>query len=256
MLKTCLRIVTAALLTAALAGVSPAGVYAYDDTDGDGIVNPLDNCPTTFNPDQADSNHDGIGDACAGTDGDGVPDIIDNCPTVYNPDQKNTYGGPAGDACEAESGVRLNGSANNIIVYEMVNVAQVQFYTAGGQQLGGVTNADLQALAARGPGAVLNVTTDGKVTVTYLGGTVFSVTDALVSPSLVSTFSFAGITPGSSASSQSAPAAPAPVTYTVRAGDTLSKIAAKFKTSVTALVKANHLKDANFLRIGQTLTIP
>jgi hypothetical protein len=34
------------------------------------------------------------------TDGDGVPDIIDNCPTVPNPDQANQSGGTLGNACE------------------------------------------------------------------------------------------------------------------------------------------------------------
>jgi hypothetical protein len=35
-----------------------------DDADGDGVPDAQDNCPFTYNPDQADSNHDGIGDAC------------------------------------------------------------------------------------------------------------------------------------------------------------------------------------------------
>jgi DNA/RNA endonuclease G (NUC1) len=34
------------------------------DTDGDGLPDSADNCPVTFNPDQADTDHDGIGDAC------------------------------------------------------------------------------------------------------------------------------------------------------------------------------------------------
>lgn len=34
------------------------------DTDGDGWPDGCDNCPTVANPDQADSNSDGIGDAC------------------------------------------------------------------------------------------------------------------------------------------------------------------------------------------------
>jgi hypothetical protein len=38
--------------------------------------------------------------AGADSDGDGVIDAVDNCPTVANPDQENNYGGPKGDACE------------------------------------------------------------------------------------------------------------------------------------------------------------
>ena len=34
------------------------------DADGDGIPDISDNCPTVYNPDQADSDNDGIGDAC------------------------------------------------------------------------------------------------------------------------------------------------------------------------------------------------
>ncbi len=35
-----------------------------NDSDGDGVPDASDNCPMVFNPDQADSNHDGFGDAC------------------------------------------------------------------------------------------------------------------------------------------------------------------------------------------------
>lgn len=34
------------------------------DADGDGVSDPNDNCPTTPNPDQRDTNNDGVGDAC------------------------------------------------------------------------------------------------------------------------------------------------------------------------------------------------
>lgn len=34
------------------------------DTDKDGVIDKNDNCPTTYNPNQADSDGDGIGDAC------------------------------------------------------------------------------------------------------------------------------------------------------------------------------------------------
>lgn len=45
---------------------NPAGiaVVLIDDVDGDGVGGTVDNCPTTSNPDQHDSDADGIGDAC------------------------------------------------------------------------------------------------------------------------------------------------------------------------------------------------
>ena len=58
------------------------------DTDGDGLADFEDNCPTVFNPTQSDTDGDGIGDACESivppvdTDGDGIPDSIDLCPTT------------------------------------------------------------------------------------------------------------------------------------------------------------------------------
>lgn len=44
--------------------------------------------------------------------------------------------------------------------------------------------------------------------------------------------------------------------YTIRSGDTLSRIAAKFHTSTAALAKANHLANPNVIRAGATLKIP
>lgn len=38
------------------------------DSDGDGIIDACDNCPSVYNPDQLDSNGDGTGDACAKKD--------------------------------------------------------------------------------------------------------------------------------------------------------------------------------------------
>jgi predicted chitinase/LysM repeat protein len=44
--------------------------------------------------------------------------------------------------------------------------------------------------------------------------------------------------------------------YRVRAGDTLSEIAEKFGTTVKAIARANHILNANLIRIGQVLVIP
>ena len=81
------------------------------DADGDGVVNSLDNCPNTPNPDQADADSDGVGDVCdncpananhdqADADGDGKGDVCDNCPNAPNPDQADWDGDGIGDACD------------------------------------------------------------------------------------------------------------------------------------------------------------
>ncbi|WP_186526047.1 lytic transglycosylase domain-containing protein [Leekyejoonella antrihumi] len=44
--------------------------------------------------------------------------------------------------------------------------------------------------------------------------------------------------------------------YTVRSGDTLTSIALTHHTTVGAVMKANHLSDANLVRLGQELRVP
>jgi LysM repeat protein len=45
-------------------------------------------------------------------------------------------------------------------------------------------------------------------------------------------------------------------TYTVRAGDTLYRIASQFGTNVVALAAANNISNPNYIWVGQVLTIP
>jgi hypothetical protein len=62
------------------------------DIDGDSYGDQSqDNCPAVSNPSQADTDGDGVGDAC------------DNCPTVPNAAQADSNANGVGDACEPPS---------------------------------------------------------------------------------------------------------------------------------------------------------
>ncbi|MCQ6280834.1 LysM peptidoglycan-binding domain-containing protein [Bacillus sp. EB600] len=59
-----------------------------------------------------------------------------------------------------------------------------------------------------------------------------------------------------SPSFQPSPPPSSATTYTVQPGDTLSGIAARYRTTVLDMVKANNIKDPNLIYPGQVLTIP
>ena len=74
------------------------------DYDDDTVADVDDNCPDVYNPDQFDSDGDGVGDLCdngdetvgVDTDDDGLPDIFDQCP--------DTFGSADHGGCPADSG--------------------------------------------------------------------------------------------------------------------------------------------------------
>lgn len=77
----------------------------------------IDNCPLTVNADQADSDMDGIGDACEDEDddSDGVLNQNDNCPNTPNANQANFDGDAFGDLCDddIDNDNSLNGDDQN-----------------------------------------------------------------------------------------------------------------------------------------------
>ncbi len=62
--------------------------------------------------------------------------------------------------------------------------------------------------------------------------------------------------PSASARTPRTPAAPVSSTYTVRAGETVTGIAARHKTTVKAIISANSLRADGLIIAGQKLTIP
>lgn len=101
---------------------------SLDDVDADTILSLFDNCPSAANIDQADTNDNGLGDACdvdsdtdgdglsdaeeyvfgtnpnsSDSDGDGVEDLVDNCRLTQNLNQTDSSGDGFGDACDTVS---------------------------------------------------------------------------------------------------------------------------------------------------------
>jgi N-acetylmuramoyl-L-alanine amidase len=50
--------------------------------------------------------------------------------------------------------------------------------------------------------------------------------------------------------------APSPVVHVVKSGESLTSIAALYGVTPQSIRRANNLKDANLLRVGQRLVIP
>ena len=72
-----------------------------NDADDDEILDEVDNCPSVSNPKQADTDKDGLGNACDDDlDDDGLVNGQDNCVYTQNSDQADKDKDGEGDACD------------------------------------------------------------------------------------------------------------------------------------------------------------
>lgn len=101
------------------------GAFEYGDfdSDDDGYIDKYDNCININNPDQTDTDRDGVGNACdncpndpkkteigvcgcgvvdTDTDMDGIADCNDNCPNAFNAGQQDTDDDKIGDICDPD----------------------------------------------------------------------------------------------------------------------------------------------------------
>ncbi len=135
---------------------SPPG-FCTVDTDGDGRVNEIDNCPDVANANQADSDGDGVGDVCDTTtptdnDGDGVSNGIDNCPAVANANQADRDGDGIGDACDTGSDTDNDGDGVNNNVDNCLNISNADQVDTDGDDIGDACDGDTTSPDGDGDG--------------------------------------------------------------------------------------------------------
>ena len=140
-------------LMVALIGTVMPPVFAAHD--GDTIDDAVDNCPEVANEDQADTDGDGVGNACNDeddTDGDEYANLLDNCPDNANPGQEDTDGDGIGDACDPINNVSIDvkpGSDTNPVNCKSKGVTPIAILMdQAGLEAIDVSNLQLNGVAA------------------------------------------------------------------------------------------------------------
>jgi len=116
-------------------------IFSIDDVT---ISTGLDNCPLAANPDQKDTDGDGVGDACdSDVDGDGVLNANDNCPLVANANQIDTDGDGIGDACDSTPNGDTDGDGVDNLSDNCPSVANANQVDTDGDGIGDACDTDI-----------------------------------------------------------------------------------------------------------------
>ena len=135
------------------------------DDDNDGVADTSDNCPRSYNPDQKDTDRDGVGDAC---DADGVYRVC----VLYDQNKAVRSGSTFPVKLQPCDALGHNLSSPGTVV-TAVGVMKVS--ASGPMEDSGRANPDYNfrydaTLGGSGGGYVFNLSTRGLTTGTYLLG--------------------------------------------------------------------------------------
>lgn len=111
------------------------------DSDQDGVLDKLDNCPMIPNTNQSNVDGDNWGDVCDSDNGldadnDGVNNLIDNCPTIPNANQSNEDGDNLGDACDPVNGLDPDNDGVNSPIDNCLTISNADQSNVDGDNLG------------------------------------------------------------------------------------------------------------------------
>ncbi|WP_324719941.1 T9SS type A sorting domain-containing protein [Salinimicrobium sp. HB62] len=125
----------------------------YGDIDGDGILNAVDNCVATPNPDQADLNENGVGDVCDDDDGDGIINYDDNCPdtpegTVVDVFGCEVFNLPPNNFAISVQEVSCNGNSDGMITVTAADQSYTYNVTVTGPGTGSAVLSDSNGFSA------------------------------------------------------------------------------------------------------------
>ncbi len=86
-------------------------LFRWPDTDDDGVIDNIDNCPLVANADQDDTDEDGVGDICDDGSGNAVPTISLISPSTggnFNTGDSISFSGTSNDAEDGDLAANLS----------------------------------------------------------------------------------------------------------------------------------------------------